>query len=335
MFATDTRSAMGVHHTAVSQGGWDGPGNEARLPSGKTASFYARVYAWRDPDGDEGAKSTYRFIHHEVSADGTPGAANMRACSTGIGVLNGGRGGTTIPEADRAGVHRHLAAHMTDGDMEPPVLRALVPESEIRSLPIDQAALELRQEGDGPKTITWYAALFDTLSEDLGGFRERIGRRAFTDSLQTREVRSLVNHDPNMILGRTSKGTLKLDVDLKGLHAETQIPETSYARDLLVNIGNGNIGGGSFKFRVPPDGDTWKIENLDGQDTLVRTVREMALFDVSLVTFPAYPATEGTLSLRSLAESWRERLAQPGRPPALGHLKRRLRLNETRFYGGI
>ncbi len=333
MFATDTRSAMGVHHTAVSQGGWDGPGNEARLPSGKTASFYARVYAWRDPDSDEGAKSTYRFIHHEVSGEGVPGAANMRACSTGIGVLNGGRGGTTIPDADRPGVHRHLAAHMTDGDMEPPPLRAFAPESEIRSLPIDQAALELRQEGDGPKTITWYAALFDTLSEDLGGFRERIGRRAFTDSLQTREVRSLVNHDPSLILGRTGKGTLKVDVALKGLRAHTQIPDTSYARDLLVNVENGNIGGGSFMFRVPRDGDDWKLENVDGQETLVRTVRQAEVYDVSLVAFPAYTATEGSISLRSLADSWRERLTRPAPAPPTGHLRRRLYLAETRIGG--
>ena len=179
---------------------------------------------------------------------------------------------------------------------------------ECRSLPTDLAGIEFRQEGDGPRSIAWYPALFDQLSEDLGGFRERIGRRAFTKSLQERDVRSLINHDPNLILGRTSKGSLTLAVDLKGLRAESAIPATSYAADLMTNIDNGNISGGSFAFRA--EKDSWRLENLEGSEepVLVRTVNEAWLYDVSLVTFPAYLATEGSASLRSLAAEWRGKL---------------------------
>lgn len=120
-------AAVGVHDTATSEESWDGPANEGRLPSPMTEAMARAAYAWiedgRVEDG-ELPKDAGRFIHHEVSADGRPGAANLTACSTGIGILNGGRGGTTIPVADRQGVYNHLAAHLRDADREPPELQA-------------------------------------------------------------------------------------------------------------------------------------------------------------------------------------------------------------------
>lgn len=209
-----------------------------------------------------------------------------------------------------------------------------MPDLETRSLPLDQIAVEVRQDDgeEGPKAISWYPALFDTLSEDLGGFKERIGRRAFTQTLQEHDVRALVNHDPNQILSRTSRGTLGLHVDQRGLHAETQIPQTSYASDLLENIRNGNISGGSFAFVSTRD--DWQLEDVEGVETLVRTVKEARLYDVALVTYPAYPATEGSASLRSLAEAKREELtaqAKEKTPAAdLSRYKRQLRLLQLR-----
>lgn len=205
---------------------------------------------------------------------------------------------------------------------------------ERRSYPFDLTAVELREEGDGPRSISWYPALFDQLSEDLGGFRERIGRRAFSKTLEEREVRALVNHDPSQILSRTSNGSLKVKVDLKGLFADSAIPETSYAQDLLANLRNGNISGGSFAFQVLQD--NWKLEALEGEEepVPVRNIQEARLFDVSLVTFPAYPATEGSLSLRSLAESWREVLTRQAPPPALDLYRRRLTLVKIKMTGG-
>lgn len=186
------------------------------------------------------------------------------------------------------------------------------PQIERRTFPFDAGTVELRQDGDSPSGINWYAALFDQLSEDLGGFRERIGRRAFSKSLQDREVRALINHDPNLILGRSGNGSLKLGVDLRGLHAETSIPDTSYARDLIVNVRNGNISGGSFMFVATRD--RWDMETVEGieEKQMIRTVQEARLYDVSLVSFPAYPATEGSASLRSLAAEWRKKLTGEG-----------------------
>lgn len=119
------KRACPVHSTDTTDASWDGPANESRAMSGENAAYYRRIFAWQDPEGDPAVKSTWRFIHHMVGGGGEPGAANVRACQTGIGVLNGGRGGTTIPDADRQGVWNHLAKHLRDADLEPPELKAL------------------------------------------------------------------------------------------------------------------------------------------------------------------------------------------------------------------
>ena len=118
------KAALPAHSTPTTDAAWDGPANAARAESGRDEAYYKRVYAWREPDGDPTVKSSYKFVHHQVGADGTPGAANVRGCQTGIGVLNGGRGGTTIPDADRKGVWNHLAKHLRDAEIEPPELKA-------------------------------------------------------------------------------------------------------------------------------------------------------------------------------------------------------------------
>lgn len=119
----ESMGAIGVHHTATDDGSWDGPANEARLDSPVSLTTAKDAYAWYDAgqvDAGELPKSACRFIHHDIGADGRPGAANLTACSTGIGVLNGGRGGTTIPSSDKRGVYNHLAGHLRDAGREPP-----------------------------------------------------------------------------------------------------------------------------------------------------------------------------------------------------------------------
>lgn len=104
-------------------GAWDGPGTESGISADASAAQLAAFYAWRG-EGDATAKSDYRFIHHGLGDDGHAAAANLKACITGIGVLNGGRGGSTIPEADVKGVYAHLAAHIREAGQEPPGLKA-------------------------------------------------------------------------------------------------------------------------------------------------------------------------------------------------------------------
>ena len=120
--ATEAFGAVGVHHTDTSEGSWDAGLNEKRLPSPMALSVAQDTYAWIDnsmvKDG-ELPKTAGRFIHHEVSADGIPGAANLAACSATIAVLHGGRGGTTIPTTDMRGVYNHVAAHLRDAGRTP------------------------------------------------------------------------------------------------------------------------------------------------------------------------------------------------------------------------
>ena len=104
--------AFRSHNTDTVSTAWDGPANKANARSGENRAYYAKIFAWYDPDLDEANKGTYKFIHHMVSAD-----------SAGIGISNGGRTGTTIPDADRRGVYDHLAKHIRDAGLEPPELQ--------------------------------------------------------------------------------------------------------------------------------------------------------------------------------------------------------------------
>lgn len=120
----EARKAIPPHSTPTSDAPWDGPANVKRIPDDAPASTLRMCFAWVDPDGDPTAKSSYKFPHHFVDADGRVGAASIRACQNGIAILNGARGGADIPDADRQGVYDHLARHLRDADIEPPELKA-------------------------------------------------------------------------------------------------------------------------------------------------------------------------------------------------------------------
>lgn len=120
------------HSTATTDAPWDGPRMKANLPNEDGEQAWIAAFAWfdssaPDPNGDgyPDRKGDYKFIHHMVSDAGDVGAANVTACSDGIGVLNGGRTGTTIPAADRQGVYDHLARHLRDAGQEPPPLKSI------------------------------------------------------------------------------------------------------------------------------------------------------------------------------------------------------------------
>src|SRR5690606_29136668 len=100
--------------------------------------------------------------------------------------------------------------------------------------------------------ISGHAAVFDTLSEPMWGFREKIAPGAFDDVLED-DVRALFNHDPNFILGRTRSGTLKIAVDMRGLQYEIDPPDTQPARDLIVSMERGDVSQSSFAFIVAED----------------------------------------------------------------------------------
>lgn len=122
--------AVGGHDTATDDGAWDGDANVGRLPSPMPVATGRKVFAWVDDTGADGGrmpKTAGRFPHHAVSADGTPGAANLTACTAGIAALHGARGGTTVPAADRKGTYAHLAGHLRAAGREPPALADAAP----------------------------------------------------------------------------------------------------------------------------------------------------------------------------------------------------------------
>lgn len=120
--AAIVQSPSRPHATATSDAAWDGAANESRLPDVMTSAAAVEVYAWVDVvDGaDAVSKLHTRFLHHEINEDGSPGPANLTACSSGIGILSGTRGGAQIPDVDRRGVYEHLAKHLRDAGQEPP-----------------------------------------------------------------------------------------------------------------------------------------------------------------------------------------------------------------------
>lgn len=154
------------------------------------------------------------------------------------------------------------------------------------------SATEIRVKDDESNAITGYAAVFDKWSEDLGWFKEQIAPGAFTRTIQNADVRALINHDPNLIIGRTKNDTLRLWEDDKGLGYEVDLPETSYATDLRESISRRDITQNSFGFQTVQD--EWS------DDGKRRTLIEVKLFDVSPVTFPAYKQTNVKIRLQEM-----------------------------------
>ncbi len=147
---------------------------------------------------------------------------------------------------------------------------------------------ELRAEQAGEdKYLTGYAAKFGVKSEDLGGFRETIKPGAFKRALsENQDVRALFNHDSSQVLGRSTAGTLELSEDSTGLKYRVKLPNTSYANDLHESVKRGDITQSSFGFRTQKQ--SWSEDTADSSATL-RTLEDVDLFDVSPVTYPAYP----------------------------------------------
>ena len=185
-------------------------------------------------------------------------------------------------------------------------------ELERRCLDFDElpeVELTLETRANGTQVLTGYAAVYNRLSLPLreGGsaFREVIRPGAFDRILSRQrgkqDVVALLNHDSNLILGRTSSGTLELSSDDKGLKYTVTPPDTQVGRDTLELVRRRDLRGSSFAFALSgPDAERWTS---DDQGT-IREIREVSLLaDVSVVLTPAYPASSVAVAQRSY-EVW-------------------------------
>jgi uncharacterized protein len=153
-------------------------------------------------------------------------------------------------------------------------------EPEVRTNSVD---FEVRAEGDG-MTFTGYASVFNSPSEDLGGFIEYVAPGAFKRSLQSRnEVKLLWNHDSGEPLASLRGGTMQLVEDNRGLKVTASLPNTTRGRDIAELLRTKVIDSMSFGFNVIKD--SW------ASDGKTRTLESVRLFEVSIVSFPAYAAT--------------------------------------------
>lgn len=149
-----------------------------------------------------------------------------------------------------------------------------------------RTAIELRAGGgkDSPRLIG-HAAVFDSPSQDLGGFVEIVKPGAFGRTLASeRDPLALVQHMPHLVLGRRSSGTLKLSEDSRGLAFDIAIPDTQPARDLLVSIERGDVRGASFAFSTPEGGDRWEVRG----EQVIRELLDVDLHEITITAQPAY-----------------------------------------------
>lgn len=177
------------------------------------------------------------------------------------------------------------------------------------------------------------AAKFNVWSQDLGGFRERIEPGAFAQTIQEDDIRALLNHDSNYVLGRNRSGTLRMWEDDEALHFELDAPDTGWARDLKVSVERGDINQCSFGFRAQDEEWVWAAPGSGELDE--RTVKRAKLFDVSIVTYPAYLETEASVRSANAAhadarEAARKK-AEEGRRSNIDIMRRKLALKEKEF----
>jgi len=162
-----------------------------------------------------------------------------------------------------------------------------------------RAFVECRVDAIDSRRLRGYAIVFNARSQNLGGFQEIIAPEAIDRTFkEALDVRALVNHDSAKVIGRLRAGTLQMQKDATGLRVTIEPdPEISYARDIFGAVRRGDVSGMSFAFRTIED--DW---NYDDEAMPLRTVLDMRVSEVSIVTFPAYTQTDVQVAQRSMQD---------------------------------
>lgn len=305
--------ALPRHTTTTTDSPWDASEQVKKIKTPLTHKVADAEWAWQDPEKDSTTKSAYKFPHHEVDADGVPGAASTASCTTSIGILNGGMGGADIPAADRHAVWEHLQKHLQDAGVTPPKLdKVSKPPANAKARRADLAGPEVRtvtargvqvvEQRDAAGATSGYhlsgfASVTDSgyeMSDWAGPYTEVVRSGAFTKTLnENADVRLLVNHD-GVPLARTKSGTLTLrevmpgEGPVTGLWCEADLDPTSPAvQEIRSAMSRGDLDEMSFMFMVTRQ--QWS------PDFEQRDILEVRLFDVSVVTFPANPGAVASM----------------------------------------
>jgi HK97 family phage prohead protease/HK97 family phage major capsid protein len=158
------------------------------------------------------------------------------------------------------------------------------------------STLEVREE-NGEMIVEGYAALYNS-ETNIGPFKETIAPGAFDEVLDN-DVRALINHDPSLVLGRTTSGNLELTSDEFGLKYRVKLGNQQYAKDLYESVKRGDISQSSFAFTI--EDQSWS------EDRSTRTVEKVAqLLDVSPVTYPAYKSATAMARSEEIKEEKKE-----------------------------
>lgn len=181
---------------------------------------------------------------------------------------------------------------LANDDKRSTVLRATDPEGRfVRTARIGDSSIERRAAGE-PIGFRGEAIVFNEwtwIGSKRWGFWERIAPEAVTQTLAEADVRFLRDHLPWMLLSRSSAGTLRLAADTRALNVDADMAPVSYAEDAAVLLERKELREMSFAFEPL----SWEYTERDGEDAY--TITEMRLYDVSIVTFPAYQSTSAGL----------------------------------------
>ena len=175
-------------------------------------------------------------------------------------------------------------------------------DKHIRSLATN---LQTRSDDETEKVIEGYFVVFNSETELFPGAFEEIAPEAFNNTLSN-DIRALINHDTNLVLGRTKAGTLELEVDEKGLFGRIKINENDTdAMNIYERVKRGDVDQCSFGFNILKE----DVEHRD-DGTIKWTIREVDLHEVSVVTFPAYQETSVQARMREKEQFIQRRLEQ-------------------------
>lgn|SRR5690606_339159 len=175
-------------------------------------------------------------------------------------------------------------------------------DKHIRSLATN---LQTRSDDETEKVIEGYFVVFNSETELFPGAFEEIAPEAFNNTLSN-DIRALINHDTNLVLGRTKAGTLELEVDEKGLFGRIKINENDTdAMNIYERVKRGDVDQCSFGFNILKE----DVEHRD-DGTIKWTIREVDLHEVSVVTFPAYQETSVQARMREKEQFIQRKLEQ-------------------------